>query len=309
MRIVMGVDGSDSSRAAVQLVAATGWPPETKVRLVSAFESPSARTDLAASPPDRTTDDDLQRTLFDTLRGVSGPLRRRGLDTETVVARGRAAEVLLAEAEDLGADLIVVGNRGLGTAASVLLGSVSATLVDHADCPVLVARGPSISRILIATDGSRSSEAIPDALAAWDVFQDLPIDVLCVAPPTRRGEGATMAPMIAGWQSSLVDASHEVDRYLVMADEMAARLVAAGMRANSSVRRGEAAAEIETAALDLGADLIITGSRGLSGLQRLLLGSVAHRVLLHSQCSVLVMRGHVPARQDRPIQLPATASG
>ena len=309
MRIVMGVDGSDSSRAAVELVAGTSWPPETKVRLVGAFESPSARTDLAAPPPDRSTDDDLQQTLFDTLRGVSEPLRRRGLDTETVVARGRAAEVLLAEAEDLPADLIVVGNRGLGTAASVLLGSVSATLVDHAECPVLVARGPRISRILIATDGSRSSEAIPAALAAWDVFQDLPIEVVCVAPPTRRGGGATMAPMVAGWESQLVDASHEVDRYLVMADEMAARLVAAGMRANSSVRRGEAAAEIETAALDLGADLIITGSRGLGGLQRLLLGSVAHRVLLHSQCSVLVMRGHVPARQDRPIQVPAAASG
>ena len=309
MRIVMGVDGSDSSLAALELVAGTSWPPETKVRLVGAFELPSARKDPAAPPRDLSADDDLQRTLFDTLRRLAEPLRRRGLDTETVVARGRAADVLLAEAEDLNADLIVVGNRGLGTAASVLLGSVSATLVDHAECPVLVARGPRISRILLATDGSQSSEAIPDVVASWDVFRDLPIDVLCVAPPTRQGEGAAMVPMVAGLESQRMDASHEVDRYLVMADEMAARLVAAGWRATSSVRRGEAAAEIETAALDLGADLIITGSRGLSGLQRLLLGSVAHRVLLNSQRSVLVMRGHVPARQDRPVLLPATASG
>jgi nucleotide-binding universal stress UspA family protein len=309
MRIVMGVDGSDSSLAAVRLVTSTTWPAGTTIRLVGAFELASARTDLAAPPSDRSADDDGQRTLFDSLRRLAEPLRRTGLDTETVVARGRAADVLLAEAEDLSADLIVVGSRGLGTAASVLLGSVSATLVDHAACPVLVARGPRISRILVATDGSQSSEAIPAVVASWDVFRDLPIDVVCVAPPTRRGGGATMLSMRAGIESQLVDASHEVDRYLVMANEMAARLVAAGWRATSSVRRGEAAAEIETAALDLGADLIITGSRGLSGLQRLLLGSVAHHVLLHSQCSVLVMRGHVPARQHRPLRLATASTG
>jgi nucleotide-binding universal stress UspA family protein len=306
MRIVMGVDGSDASLTALDLVAGMSWPAETTIRLVGAFEMPSVRTGLA-SPLDPGADDDLQQTIFEGLRRLSEPLRHRGLDTETVVARGRAADVVLAEAEDLSADLIVVGNRGLGTAASVLLGSVSATLVDHADCPVLVARGPRVSRILVATDGSQSSEAIPGVVEAWDLFRGLPIDVLSVAPPTREGGAAALLPVVPGGESPHVDASHEVDRYLVMADEMAARLVTAGWRATSSVRRGEAAQEIETAASDLGADLIITGSRGLSGLQRLLLGSVAHQVLLHSQCSVLVMRGHIPAPQHGPLWLPAAA--
>lgn len=307
MRIVIGVDGSDASLTALDLVKTTNWPTDTKIRLVGAFELPGDPTRPAPRPSDPAGDDDRQRRLFDTLQGLSEPLRGRAYDTETVVARGRAAEVLLAEADDLGADLIVVGNRGFGMAASVLLGSVSATLVDHADCPVLVARGPSVSRILVATDGSQSSEAIPGVVAAWDVFRDLPIDVLCVAPPTGRGEGAAFLPVVPGIESRYVDASHEVDRYLVMANEMAARLAAAGWRATSSIRRGEAAREIETAAGDLGADLIITGSRGLSGLQRLLLGSVAHHVLLHSPCSVLVMRGHVPGRQQLPLLLPAAA--
>jgi nucleotide-binding universal stress UspA family protein len=307
MRIVMGIDGSAASLTALDLVAATNWPAKTKIRLVGAFELPIDSTGLAAPSPDPGADDDLERTLFDSVQGLSEPLRRRGYATETVVARGRAADVLLAEAEDLSADLIVVGNRGLGVAASVLLGSVSATLVDHANCPVLVARRPRVSRILVATDGSQSAEAIPAVVAAWDVFRDVPIDVLCVAPPTRRRGGTTFLPGAPGIESQHVDASHEVDRHLVMANEMAARLVAAGWRATSSVRTGEAAREIETAAVDLGADLIITGSRGLSGLQRLLLGSVAHNVLLHSLRSVLVMRGHVPGRQQRPLWLPAAA--
>jgi nucleotide-binding universal stress UspA family protein len=307
MQIVMGIDGSAASLTALDLVTATVWPTDTNIRLVGAFELPADWIGLAPSPSDPAADDDLQRTLFDSVQGLSEPLRRQGYATETVVARGRAADVLLAEAEDLSADLIVVGNRGLGVAASVLLGSVSATLVDHANCPVLVARGPSVSRILVATDGSQSAEAIPAVVAAWDVFRDMPIDVLCVAPPTRGGEGTTILPGMPGIESPHADASHEIDRYLVMANEMAARLVAAGWLATSSVRRGEAAQEIETAAVDLGADLIITGSRGLSGLQRLLLGSVAHNVLLHSHRSVLVMRGHVPGRQQLPLWLPAAA--
>jgi len=93
-----------------------------------------------------------------------------------------------------------------------------------------------------------------------------------------------------------------------MADEMAARLVAGGWLAASVLRYGDAPRQIEAAAVEWGADLIITGSRGLSGLRRVLIGSVAHHVLLHSRCSVLVMRGHVPARQSREAWLPSPAA-
>jgi nucleotide-binding universal stress UspA family protein len=307
MRIVLGVDGSDASLNALDLVTATVWPADTNVRLVGAFELPADWVGLVPAPSDPVADDEAQRALFNMLRRLSEPIRRRGYATETVVARGRAADVLLAEADDVSADLIVVGSRGLGVAASALLGSVSAALVDHAACPVLVARGPGITRILVATDGSQSAEAIPAVVAAWNVFRDAPINVLSVAPPSIRGEGTTLMRGMLGTDPPQLDAWHEVDRHRVMAGEMAARLVAAGWHAESSVRVGEAAREIETVATDLGADLIVTGSRGLSGLQRLLLGSVAHHVLLHSACSVLVMRGHVPAHQQRPLLEPATA--
>jgi nucleotide-binding universal stress UspA family protein len=306
MRIVLGLDGSDASLTALDLVKVTNWPANTTIRLVRAFELPTDETARAPFPSDADGDDDRHPTLFDALQGLSEPLRRQGYATETVVARGRPADVLLAEAAELSADLIVVGNRGLGVSASARLGSVSATLVDHAACPVLVVRAPLISRILIATDGSQSAEAIPAVIAAWDVFREVPIDVLCVAPPTRQREGAAFLPGVMGL-NPLSDASHEVGRHRVMADEMASRLVASGWRAASSVRNGEPAREIETAAADLGADLIITGSRGLSGLQRLLMGSVAHHVLLHSRSSVLVMRGHVPAHKQRPLVASATA--
>jgi len=305
MRIVVGVDGSEASLTALALVATTSWPSGTTIRLVGAYELPVDWSGLGPLPPDSAADDVAQRSLFNRLQTLSDPLKRSGYGTETVVARGRAADVLLAEGDHLRADLIVVGNRGLGMAASVLLGSVSAALVDHAACPVLVARGSGVTHILVATDGSQSAEAIPAVLFAWNVFRSAPIDVLSVAPPPSDGSAAILVPELLGIDALPSDASHEVDRYGVNANEMAARLVAGGWHAEGATRQGEAAHEIEVAAAEWGADLIITGSRGLSGLQRLLMGSVAHHVLLHSRCSVLVMRGHVPARQPRRIRVSA----
>jgi nucleotide-binding universal stress UspA family protein len=305
MRIVVGVDGSEASRTALSLISTTTWPAGSGVRLVGAYELPMDPSGLAPLPA-TTTADDSQRTLFDTLQTLSDPIKRSGYATETVVARGRAADVLLAEADDLRADLIVVGSRGLGVAASALLGSVSASLVDHSPCPVLVARGPRVTRLLVATDGSQSAEAIPAVLLAWNVFRDAPIDVLSVAPPSSDTDRAILLSRLVGGEVLPLDASHEVERHRLMADEMAHRLVAGGRQAEGAIRSGEAAVQIEAMAAEKGADLIVTGSRGLSGLQRLLMGSVAHHVLLHSRCSVLVMRGHVAAREPQP-GLPAIA--
>jgi nucleotide-binding universal stress UspA family protein len=297
MRIVVGVDGSDASITALELVASTTWPIGTQVRLVGAYELATNWTGLTPLPAETAADEDAERAFFDRIHALAEPLQRRGCATETVVARGRPADVLLNEADDLQADLVVVGSRGLGVAASALLGSVSAALVDHASCPVLVARTPAVTRILVATDGSRSAEAIPAVLQAWRIFRDAPIDVLSVAPAVTDRVGGAPVSGLPVVDQRLQGAAHEVDRHRVMADEMAARLVAGGWHATGALRYGDAPRQIEAAAAEWGADLIITGSRGLSGLRRLLIGSVAHHVLLHSRCSVLVMRGHVPARE------------
>jgi nucleotide-binding universal stress UspA family protein len=85
---------------------------------------------------------------------------------------------------------------------------------------------------------------------------------------------------------------------------MVERLEASGGTARPVVRIGDAADEIVAGAREMGCDLIVTGSRGLGDMRRLLSGSVAHDVLLHSHCSVLVMRGHAPAPQKRAVTMP-----
>ena len=76
-----------------------------------------------------------------------------------VLARGRAASTIVDQAREMDADLVVVGHRGMGEWESRLLGSVSAEVVDHAPCPVLVVRNDQLGPIVLAVDGSPHAQA------------------------------------------------------------------------------------------------------------------------------------------------------
>jgi nucleotide-binding universal stress UspA family protein len=296
MNIVLGIDGSESSAIAADLVTAASWPDGTRIRLVAAIEAPA---DWSGLVPEiallESSDEGIRAELCEVLDEQAARLRARGLITECVVQRGRAASVLLKAAEEPLADLIVVGSRGHGAASAALLGSVSATLADHAPCPVLVARRRSVRRIVLATDGSESAEAMPQILGTWGVFRGVAVDVVSVAPDPAR-TSISMNPWLgtAHVPRERPDDAYEHQR--AIAEQTACRLAALGLPSSVSIPVGNAAREIERVAREMDADLVITGSRGRGQLQRLLLGSVAHRVLLHVRCSVLIMRGHVPAR-------------
>jgi len=287
MRIVIGIDGSAASRTACELVATRSWPVGSRVRLVAIVEPPAPWIGLAAGNRDGTAarEDELAVILDDR----ADLLRRQGLTCELVIEVGRPSEVLLSHAAEWFADLVVVGSRRLGPAASAVLGSVSAYLVDHAPCPVLVARSPRIERMLLATDGSPSCLGIPRELAAWR--------------PAFRGVDVEVVSIVSGATSALREP--EVVARRRVADEMAGEMTELGWRAVALTRAGDPARGIVEAAERWPADLIVTGSRGLGTLQRLVAGSVAHAVLLHTQASMLVMRGGVasaiPARQRAAI--------
>jgi nucleotide-binding universal stress UspA family protein len=215
-------------------------------------------------------------------------LRQRGLSVATFIEVGLAAELLASRAAETFVDLIVVGNRGLGPAASAVFGSVSTHLVDHAPCPVLVVRSPSASRMLLATDGTRSSRSIPSLLGAWgNAFRGLPVEVVSIAP--RSG-------FVTPWAAENEESDGEIRLREDIARQVASEMMQLGWYAATAVRVGEPYREIVGAGVEWGADLIVTGSRGLGTLHRLVVGSVAHEVVLHARSSVLVMRGQVPAQ-------------
>jgi nucleotide-binding universal stress UspA family protein len=305
MRIVVGFDGSRSSDVAHEFICAMTWPAESEFLFLCACDEGTRWTEaLTGHEWFRESPPASPRETLNLLYGMAEPLRRIGHRVEVRAEEGSAAHVLAQAATEFAADLIVVGSRGRGPAASALLGSVSAGLVDHATCPVLVVRQPEATRMLVATDGSASARAIPSVLGAWHAFRGLPIEVLSVAPAA----GTDTELMITPWAAPETDTHPVVDevtqRHHEFAEDMVETLGSAGWDATPVVRIGDAADEIVAGAQEMGCDLIVTGSRGLNDVRRLLAGSVAHDVLLHSHCSVLVMRGHAPAALKRPVTVP-----
>jgi nucleotide-binding universal stress UspA family protein len=181
----------------------------------------------------------------------------------------------------------------------MVLGSVSAEVVDHAPCPVLVARSDRATRILLAVDGSASSRLAVDHLGGTGYLAGHPVEVLAVGPaiPSSTPVAAPdLSGALAADHAARVSESRE--RTEATAATAAEDLRRDGLTVRWSISAGDPAHEIIDAAASLGCDLIVMGSRGLTGVQRILLGSVARNVLLHTPASVLIVRE--PVRERLP---------
>ena len=292
MQILLAIDGSPSSLVARDLVAGLPWADGTVVHLLSAYHTPVDYTGGVGSTMDWVGDasDAVHDDVVDQLRTLSRPISDRGHAVRSEAVEGRTADVICATAEELGVDLIVVGSRGRGTIRSMLLGSVAAEVAARAPCPVLVARHPDITRMLVATDGSDLAQALPDRLAAIGAFAGIPADAVAVSISATPTFELIVGLYTAGDErlASRRDDLHA--RYRAAVDELAARLNEVGIPASAHVRTGDPAHEILELAKERRSDLIVTGTRGLGALDRLLLGSVARNVLIHAGASVLVVR-------------------
>jgi nucleotide-binding universal stress UspA family protein len=135
-RIVVGFDGSEHSRKALERAAdiANG----ATLAVVSAANVQRLLRDPAggASPVDPADAEARTKALDEAREYLEG----RGVKGEYIEGHGNPADVLVQEAEESGADLIVVGTRGLSAARRALLGSVSTNVVHHATVDVLVVR-------------------------------------------------------------------------------------------------------------------------------------------------------------------------
>ena len=144
MRILLAIDGSPSSIEARDLVASLSIPGGSSVTLLTAYDIPVAwfgETLAAGGAGLAEAAEAVRREADATLVRLAAPFSGRDWSVERRVVRGRASGVIVEAAADMAADLIVLGSRGHGPIASMLLGSVSAEVVERASCSVLVAQG------------------------------------------------------------------------------------------------------------------------------------------------------------------------
>lgn len=180
---------------------------------------------------------------------------------------------IVTTAAELNADLVVMGRRGTRGLARSMVGHATAYVAGHAPCNVLVVpRTAEVwsKRILFATDGSVHSAAAGDAAISVAKQCGLPVTVVSATTSSHSEERRA-------------EAQASIDRKL-------ARMGEAGLQCNGIVAEGRPdEVVIETAAKE-GADLIVVGSHGRTGLMRLVLGSISERIMDQAQCPVMVAK-------------------
>ena len=283
--IVVGVDGSPQSKAAVEWAAREAAMLGSRLTLVHVLIDPtiSAWVDAPVSEDYWRRAKQRAQDLLEEANRIAREALPIGstITVDQELATGRPQS----ELEDLSkdADRIVVGSRGLGGVQRVMLGSVSSSLAHHAHCPVVVVHEEDSVKdhvhapVVVGIDGSQASERAVEiafdeasrrgvdliALHTWLTSTD---DFIGVGWPEVRAQAdETLAERLAGWQERYPDV---VVRRVVKMDNPARELL---LLAES-------------------AQLLVVGSHGRGGIAGLILGSVSSVVVQSARIPVIVAR-------------------
>ncbi|MBS1806581.1 MAG: universal stress protein [Acidobacteria bacterium] len=140
LRLLIGVDGSAGSEAAVDMVVRRQWPANTEVELVNAtWSSPHLYSEAAATALTTWLAEEHAR-IETMLKNAQEKLAAKGLQVSVLVKQEDPKTLLCEEAERWGADCIFVGAKGVGKLERLLIGSVSSAVAARANCSVEVVR-------------------------------------------------------------------------------------------------------------------------------------------------------------------------
>lgn len=265
-RVLVATDGSDYSTGAIR----------TGVALARAYQAKALGLSVALYNPEFSTlvpnlEEEAERRARTALEGF---IAEAGESAETLILEASDPyDGIVRGARDVDASIIVIGRRGKRGLARMMVGDATAKVIGHADCPVLVApRAAHLwqKHILLATDGSSHSEAAADAAGGLAKRSGLPVTVVSVVTSSHSDARRREAEQAV---------SAKVDH-----------LKAMGVVASGKVVEGRPDEAIVKAAEDVDADLIVMGSHGRTGLAKVLLGSVAERVIGQAGCPVLVVK-------------------
>ena len=281
-KMLLATDGSDdaalAARAAVDIARKTG--PELHV--VHAWHSvPSTRFESYIHAQLKQEAREVLAEQVDRIKGDGANV------AEAHLREGPAVDEILDLAKEVGADLIVIGSRGLGPVKRVVLGSVSEGVVHHATRPVLVLRGGGWppERVVIGDDGSEAAEEAGELAAGIGrlvgarvilvrAYRKLPqMDVEGRELNARRADDELRREERKLWEQAMqIQEAHEVRPAVrLSAGDPAARILEAAEEGDASEKT-----------------LVAVGSRGLGTMRRMRLGSVSTKVLRAAKGPVLI---------------------
>lgn len=312
-KLLIGYDGSESADAAVEEIQRAGLPRDTEaivfaVANVWFYPPPADPTQAAPSSP-------LDHQILRGAEEMRAHATQSLIDADDVARRAAARlrtlfpswEIdvettinwpswgIITKAEAWGADLVVVGSGKHSIIERLRLGSTSTKVISACRCSVRVGRrlttpANSSVRIVIGMDGSSDADLAVDAVArrVWPAGSEAR---LITVLDTRLAHAvASFIPRLARWSGGgeLVQKDDAwLQRMITAATE---KLQSAELAVSTTIPEGDPREILVEAASSWKADCIFLGARGLSGIERFLIGSVSSSVAAAAGCSVEVVR-------------------
>ncbi|HEV2299469.1 MAG TPA: universal stress protein [Candidatus Acidoferrales bacterium] len=296
MKVLLAIDSSEGYKNVICEAATRLWPAKTEFRILHVVDISGMGRFAALLDQEKRVSEDLVRAAAEKLAGPAG-----AVTTESLVGFPRTAISEYAKAWE--ADFVLVGSRGHGAVARFLLGSVAQAVLRTAPCSVEIVRRAASGRsapheglrMLLGTDGSQSASSAAKSIASrpWPAGSQVKVvSAVELLMPENAMSISSPSPV---YPASLLeevwgDARKRAHEAVADAQKI---LSAAGLNVvdGESTPDGDPRVVLLDQAKSWGADLIVLGSHGRRGIDRMLMGSVSESIALHAHCSVEVIRG------------------
>jgi nucleotide-binding universal stress UspA family protein len=291
--ILVATDFSETASLALDRAIELAVRHESEIALVHVMQPdipPLAAPEMIVIPPNY--EEMLRESCTEGLTKAAQRAGQAGVRVSQHLEQGRAAKGITACADEVGADLIIIGTRGNTGFKRLLLGSIAEEVVRIANQPVLTVHPGDdrpiepVRKLLLPTDFSQAAD---QALAAANLILAGSEDAEIILVHTYH-IASTVVPLGGfgkGGSSLLVADAHQLAKRATEPSVEALR--SKGFRVEVVIERGDPAEIITELAGERDADVIVMGTRGHSKLRQLLMGSTAERIVEHAPCPVLTV--------------------
>ncbi|MDH4230307.1 MAG: universal stress protein [Nitrospirota bacterium] len=302
MKILLATDGSEHARWGCELISHIRTRARSEVAVHLVHVTTPLPEPVMPFPDVFVEDDLLLREQVEDEHETRAAERlsacRAMLPPELEVIThhrvGRPPQEILALIDEIGAELVVLGSRGVGdTRPFLTLGGVAQKVARYAPCPVLVAREKGITnhRALVGLDSGATGDQVVNWLTGAVWLAGCTVTLAHVVEDRYLRESRMAATQFAGGtnymdrlQETLIQGAQK------FLDAEAAKLKDTAFPVDTLVLEGTPATALTDHARAGGFDLLVVGARGRHGLAHFVLGSTSEKVLRRSECSVMVVR-------------------
>lgn len=302
MKVLLAIDSSKASNYVVEEAGARPWPSGTVFSVLHVVDVQTFGK-LAGFV------EDAKQQGLRLVKAAAETLSALGHKTECDSLLGFPKNVISEYAKQWGADLVMAGSHGQGAIKRFLIGSVAQGILRTVPCSVEIVR-PSVHgapasshplKIVLATDGSEFSVATAKSLAARPWPKDSQVKIVSAVEILIPDSQISGYPLSSMYPPSLLDELMQNARNHAQEAVESARKLLAGSKLKvvegTATPLGDPRMVILDEAKEWGADLIVMGSHGRRGFNRLLLGSVSESVAVHAHCSVEIVRAPQPKHE------------